>query len=289
MKLGFLICVLLMSSVYNASAEKSIPIKEEVDLTGKTEKKGFFSKLIEKVNIFSDKTEEVTDAQTEKAKKINPAERFPDPFFYDAVYQKKENTTVPIWLYNDKTNYENNHIPMLFHYKYIIDDIFSIMRDPERTAEIILLIDTLAKRNDVNLNKQDKFGNTLLHYAIRYNNKAIFHQLLETNGVNPNVCNYSYICPIHLAVYKQDSDEISQLVNYGVDLKYSNDRFEMPIIIAIRLHYYTAIYTLARKHKERGTSINEIDYIIFSTKQAGLPDLTIELYEFFMLDRELGE
>ena len=283
MKLGVLICVVLMSSVYNAYAENSIPIKKEAE---EIAKKGFFAKLLDKVNIFANKDDDKQEVVV-KEKKSNPADKFPDPLFYDAIYSKNKYQKMPIWIFNDKSSYENNHIPPVFNYKYIVDDIFPMMRDSQRTPEVILLIDAIAGMSDVDLNKQDKFGNTLLHYAIRYNNISVFQKLLSTNAVNPNVCNYSYICPLHLSVYKQSDEEISQLVNYGADLRYSNDRFEMPIIIAIRLHHYNAIYTLARKHKEKGASINEIDYIIFTAKQAGIPNIADELYRFFMLDGDL--
>jgi len=278
--------MVLMSSVYSAYAKDSIPIKKEAEEI-KTEK-GFFAKLIDKVNIFADK-DEVKQEIAEKPKKVNPADKFPDPLFYDAIYKKSRYQKAPLWIFNDKSSYENNHIPPIFNYKYIIDDIFPILRDIQRAPETILLIDSIAKRNDVDLNKQDKFGNTLLHYAIRYNNISVFNKLLSTNIVNPNVCNYSYICPIHLSLYKQSAEEISQLVTHGADLKYSNDRFEMPIIIAIRLHHYNAVYALARKHKEKGVSINEIDYIVFTAKQAGIPNIAEELYKFFMLDEELDD
>ncbi len=286
MKLGFLTCVVLMSSVYNTYAENSTTQANKIEET--KPEKGFFAKLLDKVNIFAEK-EEVKPQIVEKPKKVNPADAFPDPIFYDAIYKKNPQSAFPLWIFNDKTSPDNHHIPPMFSYKHIVDDIFPIIRDAQRTSEVISIIDALSTRGDVNLNKQDKFGNTLLHYAIRYNNISVFEKLLSTNGVNPNVCNYSYICPIHLSVYKQNSQEIIQLANYGADLKYSNDRFEMPIVVAIRLHYYTAIYTLAQKHKEKGITLNEIDYIIYTAKQSGLHNVAAELYDFFMLNKQFEE
>ena len=277
-----------MSSFYNTTfAEQSIPIKQDVD-SQQSEKKGFFAKILDKVNIFQKKEEKSQqDSITEAKTPVNPADKFPDPLFYDAVYHKKKEISLPLWLYNDKTNYENNHIPKVFHNKYIMDSIFPMIQDHSLASEVVLILEELSKKNDVNFNKQDKFGNTLLHYAIRYNNEVVFKKILQTGKANVNVCNYSYICPIHLAIYKQNLNEISQLVNYGADLRYSNDRFEMPIIVAIRLNYINTIYILAKKYKDSGISINEIDYIIFTAKQAGMPDIAEELYDFFMLDREL--
>ena len=63
----------------------------------------------------------------------------------------------------------------------------------------------------------------------------------------------------------------------------------MPIITAIKIHHLEAIYALAQKHKEKGISMNEIDYIVFTAKDEGLDSLAKELYEFFMLGKDLND
>lgn len=226
--------------------------------------------------------------QTEPIKEENPANKFPDPIFYDSIYPQKPIAYSYLALHNDKTYYENHHIPPVLDFSYVIDDLFEMIPYYEKTSELITIIDSIQNRNDINLNKQDKFGNTLLHYAIRFHNNAIFKKLLLTRTIDPNICNYSYICPIHLSIYKDDISEINSLVNYGANLQYANDRFEMPIITAIKIHHLNSIYALAQKHKEHGISMSELDYIIFTAKEEGLESVSRDLYLFFMLGKEFS-
>lgn len=256
---------------------------------GAQKKESFFEKLTHIKNPFNFFHHKKKEQKVEKpivAEKEDPAAKFPDPIFYDAIYPKKKVSDSYLEIHNDKSYYENSHIPPILDFSYIVDDLFDMMQYYEKTEEILLILESIQSRDDVNLNKQDKFGNTLLHYAIRYHNSPIFKKLLLTRKINPNVCNYSYICPIHLSIYKDDINEINSLVNYGADLQYANDRFEMPIITAIKIHHLNSIYALARKHKEKGISSNEIDYIIFSAKEEGLQNLANELYRFFMLGKD---
>ncbi|MDA0617293.1 MAG: ankyrin repeat domain-containing protein, partial [Proteobacteria bacterium] len=209
-----------------------------------------------------------------------------DPIFYDAIYPQISTDESLLWVYNDKSYYENHHIPPILNYNYIVDDLFKIVSHYDRTPELLLILESIQNREDVDLNKQDKFGNTLLHYAIRYHNRSVFEKLLMTRKVNPNICNFSYICPVHLSIYKEDTYELGRLITYGADLHYSNDRFEMPIITAIKIHHIDAVYTIAKRQKEKGLSNNEMDYIIFTAKEEGLDSVAKDLYLFFMLGRE---
>ena len=60
----------------------------------------------------------------------------------------------------------------------------------------------------------------------------------------------------------------------------------MPIITAIKIHHIDAVYTIAKRQKEKGLSNNEMDYIIFTAKEEGLDSVAKDLYLFFMLGRE---
>lgn len=276
---GFFIMVVMSSIlVYANDAPPEKPTEES---------KGFFKKIFSKVELpVLNKKQEVIEEKPIEEKAINPAEKFPDPIFYDAIYPQIPTEESLLWVYNDKSYYENQHIPPILNYAYIVDDLFKIIPYYDRTPELLLILESIQNREDIDLNKQDKFGNTLLHYAIRYHNRSAFEKLLMTRKVNPNICNFSYICPIHLSIYKEDTYELNRLITYGADLHYSNDRFEMPMITAIKLHHIDAVYTIAKRHKEKGISNNEIDYIVFTAKEEGLDSLAKDLYLFFMLGRE---
>lgn len=288
---AFLVMV-LMSSILLHSYAGNQNDEQKTEEPKKPKKEGFLARIIEKVEEkipLIDKKEEAQKQEViKKEVKINPAVKFPDPIFYSAMYPHKPLNQSLLWIHNDKSFHENQHIPPILNFNYVIDDLFKMIPYYENTSELLLIIESAKDRNDINFNKQDRFGNTLLHYAIRYHNKPVFLKLLTTKKVNPNVCNYSYICPIHLSIYKDNKEEINQLITYGADLRYSNDRFEMPIITAIRIHHMSSVYTLARSYKQKGISTNEIDYIIYVTKDEGLHSLAQDLYEFFMLNRDLA-
>ena len=245
---------------------------------------GIFDKIGKKfadIDLLSEKQEEKKIEATPVEVKKNPADAFPSPLFFDAKYPKNLREETLLYIYNDKSFNENDHIPPIVDLSYIVDTMFTMISNQDNTADILLMIDAIQSRQDININKQDRYGNTLLHYAIRYHNRAVFDKLLSTRSVNPNICNNSYICPLHLSIYKHDVYEIQNLLTFGADIFYQNDRFEMPIIIAIKLNYRDAVYILAQAHKNIGIRENMVDYIVYAANAQGYPVLAKELYLFF--------
>ena len=230
-------------------------------------------------------TQQPEPAKPPEVKK-NPADDFPNPLFFDAKYPKTLREESLLYLYNDKSSNENNHIPPISDLNYIIDKIFTMIADADNTPDLLLMIDALQRRDDININKQDKYGNTLLHYSIRYHNKPIFDKLLSTRRINANICNNSYICPIHLSIYKNDIYEIKNLLLFGASISYQNDRFEMPIVIAIKLQHRQAVQILAQQHKNIGITENMIDYIVYVANAQGNFILAKDLYLFFKKNKE---
>lgn len=248
----------------------------------------FFSQITKKfedVDLLHHK-KEISTANVELKQEKNPAENFPDPLFFDVKYQKTMEGLSLLYIYNDKSSSENRHIPPIIDLSYIVDSIFNMISNYDNTAEILLMLDALQYRDDININKQDRYGNTLLHYAIRYHNRPIFDKLLSTRSINPNICNNAYICPLHLAIYKNDIYEIQGLLIFGADIFYQNDRFEMPLVIAIKLNHREGVYILAKAYKERGISQNMVDYVIFAAKEQGYPILAHQLYLFFTMGKD---
>lgn len=230
--------------------------------------------------------EEQVKKDFKKKVKINPADHFPPPLFFDVKYPKTLREKSLLYLYNDKSSNENTHIPPIVTLSYVVDKMFESIANHDNTADILLMIEAIQNRKDININKQDIYGNTLLHYAIRYHNKTVFSKLLSTRMMDVNICNYAYICPIHLSIYKNDHYELKNLIMFGADIFHQNDRFEMPIIIAIKLNYRNAVIILAREHKRHGISDNMIDYIVYAANQQGYHILGRELYLFFKTNKE---
>ena len=250
---------------------------------------GIFDKIGKKfaaIDLLGGKQEERKIEEKPVEVKKNPADDFPNPLFFDAKYPKTLREETLLYIYNDKSFNENLHIPPIIDLSYIVDTMFTMISNQDNTAEMLLMIDAIQARTDININKQDRYGNTLLHYAIRYHNRAVFDKLLSTRAVNPNVCNNSYICPLHLSIYKDDAYEIKNLLIFGADIFYQNDRFEMPIIVAIKLNYRDAIYILAQQHKNKGINENMIDYIVYAANAQGFPVLAKQLYLFFKKNQE---
>jgi hypothetical protein len=246
---------------------------------------GKITKKFADIDLLSDKEEKKPEDKPQEVKK-NPADDFPAPLFFDARYPKTLKDDTLLYLYNDKSSNENRHIPPIVDLGYVIDTMFNMISNFDNTADILLMIDAIQHRQDININKQDKYGNTLLHYAIRYHNKSIFDKLLATRMINTNICNYAYICPIHLSIYKDDTYEIQNLLMFGADIFHQNDRFEMPIIIAIKLNHRDAVEILAREHKQSGISENMIDYFVYAANEQGYPMLAKSLYAFFKMNKE---
>ena len=71
-------------------------------------------------------------------------------------------------------------------------------------------VKNLVKNKKINLNIQDAFGRTALHYAAANDNVRIASLLLQ-RGINPNIADHDGWTPLHVAA-DQDSFAIIQLL-----------------------------------------------------------------------------
>ena len=183
--------------------DKSLQTFEDVKRTG--------SKLIEDL---SKQREATTPKITPKE---DLAKKFPDPFFYDAVYNKNNTFITYAYVYNDKTNRDNSYIPKIYNYK-IEDELLLLARSRNDRNKFYELFNASREDKNFNLNYTDKFGNTILLTALRNGNLEIFYFLLAQSA-NPNVCNKRGICPIHIAVHAFNVDLVKALCRENVDIK----------------------------------------------------------------------
>lgn len=72
-----------------------------------------------------------------------------------------------------------------------------------------------------NVNKQDKYGNTVLHYAAEKNNPnstKIIEMLLDMNA-DPNIANKDTNTPLNIASINGNYSNIGLLERYGAEIK----------------------------------------------------------------------
>ena len=163
--------------------------------------------------------------------KEDPAKSFPDPFFYDAVYNSKKLFITYAFIYEDKTNRDNSHIPKLQNYD-IYKELFMLAKSYKEQEKFLNLFHTVKTLPDFNINKTDKYGNTLLLTALRNGNFNIFYFLLQSDA-NPNICNNKEVCPIHLALNARNITVLQALINKNVDIMVKDKNDLTPLEFAM--------------------------------------------------------
>ena len=61
--------------------------------------------------------------------------------------------------------------------------------------------------NNISINSKTYNGRTLLHYAVKYNQKRLVTLFIKM-GMNPEICDDDYNTPLHLAVLKNKYQNI---------------------------------------------------------------------------------
>ncbi|WP_156874793.1 ankyrin repeat domain-containing protein [Thermodesulfobacterium hveragerdense] len=103
----------------------------------------------------------------------------------------------------------------------ITAELEEISENPDRMKEYIL------KQQDLTI--RDKYGDTLLHYAVRKNYKEIIKLLLE-KGMDINIPNNRGETPLHNAIlYARDITTISFLIQNKADCVYRDGYGKIPL------------------------------------------------------------
>lgn len=156
--------------------------------------------------------------------KEDPAKKFPDPLFFDAIYNSQNLFYTYTYIYDDKTNKDNSHIPKLQNYD-TYTELFLTAKTRSNSDKFYELFHSLRFEPSFNINEQDKFGNTLLLVSIRNGNFEVFYFLLN-QGADPSICNKKDVCPIQIAVYSNNLNAIKALADKNVNLRvYDRDGF----------------------------------------------------------------
>ena len=184
-------------------------------------KKEYFGRILKDVkektaNFFN----EIVVEDVPVAIKVDPALKYPDPLFFDAIYSENETFDTYLYVYNDKTNPENNNIPEVYP-KRFENQLFLLSKDSLKSSDLTRLLLALsdAKGFDIKrfVNSRNHAGDTPLLIAVR-NNNTIAVNLLTQYGSDPSICNLKNICPFHMTVINDEPHLAKILLDYGADV-----------------------------------------------------------------------
>lgn len=108
--------------------------------------------------------------------------------------------------------------------------------------------------NGADVNSVDYFGESLLHYAVKYNTELI--EFLFKYNVNPNVKNLNDETPLVYAIIRGRIEIIEKLISQGADVNNINkNRGRTPLCLACEMRNFKIVECLL----ESGADIDEVD------------------------------
>lgn len=228
--------------VTNTPSEANSSQKNEVQNSENSRIKGtidnFFNRSVKNINKLKSTSLKIIEGQQspnipsiETSLKVEaPLVTFPDPLFYNVVYQRRPQFITYAYIYNDKTNKDNDSIPPLLDYNPI-EELFILVKDKNQKDKFYELYKVGKKGGKFDINAQDKNGNTFLLIALRNSNFEVFNFLLM-QGANPNICNNYNICPIQMAIYSENFVITEALAKRNINLR-AKDKNGLDVMRAI--------------------------------------------------------
>ena len=214
-----------------------------------------------------------------KKRKKEKTPKYPDPFFYDAIYTKEEKFYTYAYIYNDKQNRDNNYIPQFYKYD-VTNELFKLAKSRVHRSQFYALYNTTRNNKNFNIDAQDRSGNTLLLTALYNGNFEIFFFLI-TQGANVNLCNDNNICPIHLAVYSDNFEVIKSLCEHDVDVRVKDKNGTSMLEYAIYQRNNKAILIMLTRYLSYPINYNERLQLIDFTKSVGMKNLANKIENMF--------
>jgi len=228
-------------------------------------------------DLFLSKDEPTQQIAPEKK---NPADNYPDPTFIDKKYQDKT-YQIPLNYLNNKSSPENFHIPpydLNAEYK-ILFLMFQKVKDPYEIFSFRAMLDYI---NDKNLlNARDQYGNTLLMYAVRYKNNPAVKSLLS-NGANPNVCNASGICPIHIAIFNKEYKIFDFLIKSYTDLTIKTPDNIDPLLYSIYGNNFYAFKALINHKSYSMLTKKDYEFLLKVVSDSQNENQNSDIYEYLL-------
>lgn len=252
----------------------------------------FFDKSLRSIQNIKEKGKKAinkaTTPENVKAVEIrqNPAKKFPDPLFYDAIYNTRGEFITYAYVYNDKSNKDNNYIPTLKNYN-IMEDLFLLSKDGNRKDRFYELFNSAKDDIKFNINKQDINGNTLLITSLRNGNFDVFNFLIS-QGANPNICNRHDICPVQISVFSKNLATTKALMDVNTDINIVN-KDGLNIMQYVIYNGRSDLFKIVLKRYLRyPKNILERQSFIFLAEELGREDFVHEMRLNFNIYNESG-
>ena len=281
-----------------AKAEKPQEINmQAIAESGNSDNSSIFDSILKKIKktiSFSNKKEKVKKV----VKPENPAKAFPDPLFSEVVYHENAMFDTYLFMYNDKSNHENLHIPMI-QFAAINHELLQLSRGLGKQENLMDLLDGVRNSTLYTptvkygiLNSGDENGSTPLLFLIRSGNISGIKAILRA-GADPNVCNKFRVCPIHLAVYNERTDILLTLLQYDVDID-AKDRYNVDVVKHTIINGMNDIFDIlieyAYIHKKQSQD-GVLDLMEFAVKEKKMEFAEFLYYKFGFdkIDKEKEE
>jgi ankyrin repeat protein len=97
----------------------------------------------------------------------------------------------------------------------------------------IRLVEKYINEQHIDINMQDKFGETFLLLSTLYNHKKIVEILLE-KGANVNIRNKEGLSPLYNAINNQDISLVNRLISMGATIDIEKGKLFSPLSLAVK-------------------------------------------------------
>lgn len=120
----------------------------------------------------------------------------------------------------------------MYNHKEAIREIIHLLQNQNNHIAYIKRTIRNYVNEGFNINTKYLRGNTLAHYIIKYNVFGLFNFLAKL-GLNLDICNDEFDCPIHIAARNNQLQLVKELVNAGANINQSCDLEETALHIAV--------------------------------------------------------
>lgn len=114
----------------------------------------------------------------------------------------------------------------------------------------LFIYDALIDRNDIDVNSQDIYGNSIAHYAICSSNDELRDKIFNNPKIDINIQNNKLMTPLHYAINCENKEiAISLIKNERINIKIKNKNGHTPLKLA-KIEYKYKITDLLRFHPQ---------------------------------------